>query len=339
LNRIWGVVPVAGYNIDMKVASFMGRIGKTFMYASGIALGTYILGNIIWAWALVRPGTRKDMDCVERVSFGKLEPISLKASDGVQLHAWVQWSHKTTRMRWVLLLHGYRSDRNVLHRRRRFYVRRGYHVMLLHFRGHGSSESRKISYGLNESRDIRAAIDFIRLVHKDHEVEIGIDGVSMGAAAAAFAVAYENIHPDWVILESCYDDIRQALANRIETHIPVPFVPVLARPLEFVGEHLFQLPMDDLNTITALKKIQCPVLVLAGDSEKVLKVEEVEKLFRNIPEPKRLEFFPGAKHEDLLAYDPRRFIRSVDAFLKEFSPSQRSKSKPEKPGRAKQEIV
>jgi hypothetical protein len=25
--------------------------------------------------------------------------------------------------------------------------------------------------------------------------------------------------------------------------------------------------------------------------------------------------FPGAAHEDLLAYDPRRFIRAVDDFL------------------------
>lgn len=298
------------------------------MYTSGIFLGAYMISNIIGAWMLVRPGPRKDLDCVEGVSFGKLEPISLKASDGVRLHAWVQWSRKTTRLRWVLLLHGYRSDRNILHRRRRFFVRRGYHVMLLHFRGHGSSESTQISYGFNECKDIKAAIDFIRLMHKGHNVEIGIDGVSMGAAATAYAVAYEAIHPDWVILESCYDDIKQALANRLETHVPVPFVPFIARPLEFFGEHIFQLPVDDLNPATALKMIQCPVLVLAGDSEKVLKVEEVERLFHNIPEPKRLMFFPGASHEDLLMHDPRRYIKVVDTFLKEFSPSQESDQKP-----------
>jgi pimeloyl-ACP methyl ester carboxylesterase len=296
------------------------------MYASGFAVGAYVLGNVVWAWVMVRPGSKRDMDCVERVSFGRLEPISLKAPDGVRLHAWVQWSHKSTKLRWVLLLHGYRSDRNVLHRRRRFYVRRGYHVMLLHFRGHGSSESKNISYGFNESKDIKGAIDFIRLVHKGHPVEIGIDGVSMGAAATAFAVAYQDVRPDWVILESCYDDIHQALSNRLETRIPDPVVPLIARPLEFFGEHFFHLPVDHLNPAEALRKIHCPVLVLAGDSEKVLKVENVERLFDNIPEPKRLVFFPGAGHEDLLTHDPRRFIRTVDAFLKEFSPSQKSEA-------------
>jgi hypothetical protein len=58
--------------------------------------------------------------------------------------------------------------------------------------------------------------------------------------------------------------------------------------------------------------------VLAGDSEKVLKVAEIEYLYGCIPEPKRLALFPGEGHEDFLAYDPRRFIRVVDTFLQDF---------------------
>jgi pimeloyl-ACP methyl ester carboxylesterase len=277
---------------------------------------------------MVRPGSHKEYDCIDRIAFGKLVPVRLKTSDGFRLHAWVQWSQKTTLRRWVLILHGYRSNRNVLHTRRRFFVRRGYHVMLLHFRGHGGSESAPISYGFRESRDVKAAIDFIRLMHRGLETEIGIDGVSMGAAAAAYAAANESIHPNWIILESCYDDLRKALTNRLETRIPAPFVPAIARSLEFVGEHVFSLPMDDLNPANALKKIRCPVLVLAGDSEKVLKVDEVKQLYQNIPGPKRLVFFRGAAHGDLLLQDPRRYIKEVNAFLKEFSPSGHDTTKP-----------
>ena len=306
----------------MKLISIAKKTGKILFYASGVFLGAYALGSLIAAWVMVRPGSKKDYDCIDHITFGKLEPVSLKTSDGVRLHAWAQWSHKTTLRRWVLLLHGYRSDRDVLHSRRRFYIRRGYHVLMLHFRGHGGSESTRISYGFNERKDVKAAVDFIRLIHRRQQVEIGIDGVSMGAAAAAYAVAYESINPDWVILESCYDNINQALENRLGTRVPVPLVPFVARPMEFMGKHVFQLPLEDLNPTKALESIHCPVLMLAGDSEKVLKTEEVEKLFRSIPEPKRLVFFPGAEHEDLLLHDPRRFIRTVDGFLKEFSPSQ-----------------
>jgi pimeloyl-ACP methyl ester carboxylesterase len=146
----------------------------------------------------------------------------------------------------------------------------------------------------------------------------------MGAAAAAFAVAFESIKPDWVILESCYDNISHALANRLKKRIAGILVPAIAIPLEFVGKHVFQLPMEELNPTRALGKIHCPVLVLAGDAELILTEAEVEAFFKRIPEPKRLEFFPGATHQDLLVHDPRRFIRTVNRFLREFSPLQNS---------------
>ena len=281
----------------------------------------FAAGTVFSAWFMVKPNRKKDYDCLGPIRFGNLQPISLITSDGIKLHAWMQLSPKAASNRWVLLLHGYRSDREVLQTRRRFFVRRGYHALLLHFRGHGSSEAARISYGFNESKDVKAAMEFIRSLHPGQPAEIGIDGVSMGAAAAAYAVAYESINPNWVILESCYDNIHQALANRLEKHFSSPFVPMIARPLEFVGKHVFGLPMEDLNPTKALEKIRCPVLVLAGDSEEVLRIEEVERLYMGIPEPKRLVFFPGAAHEDLLVYDPRRYIKAVTGFLSEFSPS------------------
>jgi pimeloyl-ACP methyl ester carboxylesterase len=304
----------------MKIRSIAGKAGKIFLYASSIIAGAFSIGSVLSAWMMVKPGRKKSYDCVGRVAFGKLEPLSLMASDGIRLHAWMQLSLKATSNRWVLLLHGYRSNRNILHTRRRFFVRRGYHVLLLHFRGHGSSQAANISYGFNERLDVKAAMDFIRSLDPGRPLQIGIDGVSMGAAAAAYAVAYESITPNWVILESCYNDIHQALANRLKEHVSDPLIPVIARPLEFVGEHVFGLPMENLNPARALEKIQCPVLVLAGDSEKVLNAEEVERLFLRIPEPKRLVFFPGAVHEDLLLYDPRRFAGAVADFLREFVP-------------------
>jgi hypothetical protein len=62
---------------------------------------------------------------------------------------------------------------------------------------------------------------------------------------------------------------------------------------------------------------------MAGDSERVLKMVEIEYLFGCIPEPKRLVVFPGAGHEDLLALNPRRYAREVSKFLREFAPYHR----------------
>jgi hypothetical protein len=305
----------------MKWEPIARKAGKAlFLTACGVT-GAFSVSTVLAAWIMIKPGKKKDYDCIPRINRGKLEPLALRTSDGLRLHAWVQLSPKATSNNWVLLLHGYRSDREILQTRRRFFIRRGYNTLLLHFRGHGSSESARISYGYNERKDVRAAVEFIRSFHPGQPVRIGIDGVSMGAAAAAYAAAYESINPDWVILESCYDNIRRALANRLALHVSSPFIPLIARPLEFVAAHVFSLPMEDLDAAKALEKIRCPVLVLAGDSEKVLKTAEVESLYQSIPEPKRLVFFPGAGHEDLLLHDPRRFIKAVTSFLRSCDPS------------------
>jgi pimeloyl-ACP methyl ester carboxylesterase len=310
-----------GYKIviDMEWRSFARKTGKVLCIAAGSIVGAFSVSTVLAAWFMVRPG-KKGYDCIPRISGGKLEPLTLTTSDGLQLHAWVQLSRRSNSNNWVLLLHGYRSDRDILQTRRRFFIRRGYHTLLLHFRGHGSSDAARISWGYHERKDIKAAFDFMKLLNSGQPVHIGIDGISMGAAAAVYAVAYESIQPDWMILESCYDNIRQALANRLALHVVRPFVPIIARPLEFVGEHLFRLNLEELNVVRALMRIQCPVLVLAGDSEKVLKTAEVQLMYDSIPEPKRLILFPGAGHEDFLVRDPRRYIRGVTLFLRRFAP-------------------
>ena len=141
----------------------------------------------------------------------------------------------------------------------------------------------------------------------------------MGAAAAALAVRHGEIEPDWMILESCYDNIQNALLNRLELRLGKSLAPLVAWPVELVVEQLTHLRADDLDPAKALENARCPVLVLAGDSERVLKTAEIEYLYGCIPEPKRLAIFPGGGHEDLLLHDPRRFIRVVDSFLKDYS--------------------
>jgi len=53
-------------------------------------------------------------------------------------------------------------------------------------------------------------------------------------------------------------------------------------------EHLVALRAEDLDPAKALQNCPCPILVLAGDSERVLRLVEIEYLFGCIPEPKTM---------------------------------------------------
>jgi hypothetical protein len=73
----------------------------------------------------------------------------------------------------------------------------------------------------------------------------------MGAAAAAYAVGAGGIDPDWMILESCYDNIRHALENRLALQHGDALAHWLAWPIEVVVEQLVHLRARDNETQAA----------------------------------------------------------------------------------------
>ncbi len=295
------------------------RLGKGLLIGVGAIAASLVGACVAAGWMLVRPSRARWLDCIAQMRHGRLHAIQLFTGDGLRLHAWVLLSRFAAPENWVIQLHGFRSDRTASHRRVRFFARRGFNVLLLHFRGHGSSQAARISYGYNERKDVQAAFEFLRSLRIGAPARIGVSGISMGAAAAAYAVGAGLIEPDWMILESCYDNIRNAFQNRLAESVGESLAPWLARPVEVVVEQLVNLRTEDLDPGKALEKAHCPVLVMAGDSEKVLKLGEIEYLYGCVPEPKRLALFPGAGHGDLLAADPRRYSRGVGSFLREFS--------------------
>jgi len=290
------------------------------MFASFGAAVAFVSATLVTGWLMVRPGRRRDDGIIHPIQFGPWHPLALEASDGLRLHAWVHLSRKAHPNDWVLLLHGVRSNLTAVQNRSRFFSRRGYNVVLLHFRGHGGSGRSRISWGYHERKDVQAAFEFIRSLRPGEKMRVGIDGISMGAAAAAYAIGDGLVDPDWMIMESCYDNIHHALKNRLAMRFDSSLIPLISRPLELVVEHLVRLRAEDLDPAKAMEKALCPVLLLAGDSEQVLKKVEVEYLYGCIPEPRRLVLFPGASHEDLLAFDPRRFAKAVGGFLRDFAP-------------------
>jgi uncharacterized protein len=302
----------------MKYEERIRKISKSLAIALGAFATAYVGTIAAMSWFLVRPHRRDEYDCIPCFHFGKLESIQLVTMDGVRLHAWVLRSRAAKPEDWVVILHGYRSDRAGSVNRARFFSRRGYNVLILHFRGHGSSQPKYISYGYHERKDVQAAFESIRSACPN--ASIGIVGISMGAAAASYAVGGGDVHPAWMILESCYDNIVHALANRLMLRVGNALTPLLTWPIKLIVEHIVELRVADLDPGKALENARCPILLMAGDSERVLKEVEIQYVYGCIQSPKRLLLFEGAGHEDFLAFCPRRYARAVESFLKELGP-------------------
>jgi len=236
-----------------------------------------------------------------------VEKITLQTTDNVRIEGWYI---KGDSAKAVVLANGIRGNRLGLIERAKFYAAEGFGVVLIDLRGTGESEAQPISYGWHERHDIHAAADFLR---KKTYTHIGAHGISLGAAATVYGLQEQ---PDYafVVLESCYGSVQDALNNRLKMkHIP-RFTTVFMQ--KFSEWHL-GVTMQELQPTEYIKLAKMPILILAGDSEQRVKRTETEALYKNCGSPeKSLHYIKGAKHVDLLNHSPEAYRQNIRFFIK-----------------------
>ena len=238
------------------------------------------------------------------------ETITIESESGSKLAAWYAPSPGSTAT--IILLHPVRSDRRSMLDRASFFADHDYDVLLIDMQAHGESPGENITSGHREKLDVAAAVDFIRGRHPDHR--IGIDGWSLGGAAALLAVP---LGVDAIVIESVYPTISEAVYNRVAIKIgPLKY---LAAPLLLCQlKPRLGISPSDLRPIDYVSKVGCPLLVIAGDADAHTPLEETQRMFAEAEEPKRLVVFANAAHEDLMAFDRELYETEVGGFFEDY---------------------
>ena len=216
-------------------------------------------------------------------------------------------------------MHGLRANRLAMLNRARFLTAAGYSVLLFDFQAHGESTGDTITFGYLESKDARAAVDFVRLKYPNGPV--GIIGVSMGGAAALLASPKLDI--DAVVLEEVYPDIKSAIADRFQmalggwARMLTPLLSLQMKPRLGVGA-------DQMRPIDRISQIQIPKLIIAGSEDRHTTLEESLALFDAATEPKQFWVVEGASHTDMCSFAPAEYRdRILTFFAANLSPRSR----------------
>jgi pimeloyl-ACP methyl ester carboxylesterase len=282
----------------------MGLAAFAALLAAGLLAVSFMVGTVASAAAPAEIGPPpEDLP---------VEPVTINSPSGSALSGWYAPGRPGGGA--VALLHGVRANRMQMLPRARLLHRWGFSVLLFDFQAEGESPGKNVTFGWLESMDARAAHQWLK--EKAPGERIGLLGVSLGGAAAV--VSDPVIEADAMVLEAVYGDFNQAIRNRLVIRLGALgeyFEPALRPLLSWQVKPRLGFDPAVLSPASRIARIRAPVLLVAGDRDRLATIAEMRQIFANANEPKQLWIVPGAGHQDFLLSAPVDYERRVVGFL------------------------
>lgn len=250
-----------------KVAVFFCSI--LFIYVVLIGLMFFMQRNMMYITSSAKPSV-KDVGVIG------LEEISVQTEDGLSLFGWYKAPYPLSNPT-IVWFHGNASNVGITTWRAFPYLKQGYGLLAVEYRGYAGNAGAPTEQGLYQ--DGRAFIEWLKAKGAGDK-DIILYGESIGSGIAVqMAVEYPAIHT--LILESPFTSTVDAAAFHY------PYVPVK------------WLIHDRYENIGKIKDIKSPLIVTYGDRDRVIPHRLGEAPFNAAPEPKSLIVIEGGDHNNL----------------------------------------
>ena len=236
-------------------------------------------GGLLLIWAFQRTLIYFPLDHVPSpsdVGLAEVETVSIPTADGLVLRGWFVSSRAAAGSGTVIVFNGNAANRAFRAPLASTLRDHGYQVLLFDYRGYGGNGGMPTEPGL--LADARAArayllgradVDASRLVYF---------GESLGSAVA-IALAAEH-GPAAMVLRSPFTSLVDV------GRVHYPFLPVTL------------LLRDRFASLDVIRDVGSPVLVIAGDRDRIVPVGQSRRIYDAIRAPKELVIIAGADHND-----------------------------------------
>ncbi len=264
---------------------------------SSILIGSVVAASIIGlVWAFQRTLIYFPFGDVPRpreVGLTRAESVTFPTSDGLTLHGWFVPSPSPPPAQTVLVLNGNAGNRSFRAPLATSLQRLGLQVLLFDYRGYGGSDGKPTEAGLRADAHAarrylaqRSDVDVSRLIYF---------GESLGTALAT-ALAADH-PPAGLVLRSPFP----SLVEVGRTHYP--FLPVRL------------LLQDRYAAMEDIPRVTCPVLVLAGDRDRIIPLDLSRRMYEAATSTKELVVLAGADHNDFELLAGEEMIAAIRRFL------------------------
>ena len=226
------------------------------------------------------------------------EDVAFVTADGLRLRGWFAAPAKRISGTTVLVLNGNAGDRSFRAPLAAALSRAGLTVLLFDYRGYGGNPGRPSEQGL--VADARAARGYLGTRDDVDPSRLVYFGESLGSAVAV-ALSLEQ-PPAALVLRSPFTSLADM------GHLHYPWLPIRF------------LLRDRFDALEQIRHLTCPVLVIAGDQDRIVPAEQSRRLYEAARGPKRLVLIPGADHNDFELLAGHQLVEEVLQFLREMLP-------------------
>ncbi|GAB4109819.1 MAG: alpha/beta hydrolase [Roseiflexaceae bacterium] len=293
----------------------MNRLLRRSLIAITTIVVILYLGISTYAALVVTTPRRAAIEATPATYGASFENVRFPARGGdAEIAGWFLPSSSADRA--IILVHGKDSNKS-----RTFsghfpelaanLVQRGFHVLMIDLRGHGTSGPGRFSFGLDERRDLLGAVDWLATQGIPAE-RVGILGVSMGAASAIGA-AHDDPRIAAVVSDCSYAEVYPLMQMHWSrtSGLPDAFLPstLLIGDL-LLGKDLTQArPVGEVDLVD-----DKPLLIIHGLNDSFTPIEQGRQLAAAAPLAEYWEV-AGADHAESYSVDPVAYTERVSTFF------------------------
>ena len=187
----------------------------------------------------------------------------------------------------------------------------GYNMILIDERAHGQSEGHSITFGVREVQDLLKWVEYAR-ERFGKEIKLVLVGISMGGATVLMAA--DKVEGDVKIIADCPFSSPKIMLQETIRSIKLPvkvFYPILnLSSIVFAHTNL-----NKMSAYDAVAKTNHPILIIHGDSDKVVPHYISEDLYKKHQDKIQYELFAGANHGMSYLVDLARYRHIMTEFL------------------------
>ena len=225
------------------------------------------------------------------------ETVTFETDDGLELSGWFLGTAEPPPRLTVLVFNGNAGNRAYRAPLAAALHRRGLQILLFDYRGYGGNPGSPTEDGL--AADGRAARTYLMGRSDVDPSRLVYFGESLGAAVAV-GLAVEH-PPAALILRSPFTSMGDV------GHHHYPFLPVRL------------LLRDSFPSIDRIRRVHSPLLVIAGENDRIVPTQQSRRLYEAASDPKTLVVVPGADHNDDELLVGSEVVLAIIRFLRTFA--------------------